>query len=117
MNVPVETKPVLWGALGGAVALVIAGFGWGGWMTSGKADAAAMMLVDSAVVEALAPVCVAKFRRDAAADANLAELKKLSSWSRGDFITKGGWATVADSTATAHLSSVARACGEVLTKA
>ena len=117
MNIPIETKPALWGAVGGAVALAIVGFNWGGWMTGGKAEAAASMRVDSAVVEALAPVCVAKFRRDAAFDSNLEALKKIDSWSQGDFIEKGGWATVVDSTATAQMSSVARACGELLTKA
>jgi len=116
MNIPVETKPALWGAVGGAVVLAIVGFSWGGWMTGGKAEAAASMRVDTAVVDALAPVCVAKFRRDAAADANLAALNKVDSWSRGDFIEKGGWATVADSKATAQLSTVARVCGEILTK-
>jgi hypothetical protein len=117
MNIPVETKPALWGAVGGAVALAIVGFSWGGWVTGGKADAAASMRVDSAVVDALVPVCVAKFRRDAAVDANLAALKKVDAWSQGDFIEKGGWATVADSKATPQMSSVARACGEFLTKA
>jgi hypothetical protein len=68
-------------------------------------------------VPEMTPVCVAKFRRDAAADANLAALKKVDSWSQGEFIEKGGWATVADSKATAQMSSVAKACGEVLTKA
>lgn len=86
-------------------------------MTGGKADATASMRVDSAVVNALAPVCVAKFRRDAAADANLVALNKIDSWSRGEFIEKGGWATVADAKATTQQSSVARACGEILTKA
>ena len=117
MNIPVETKPVLWGAVGGAVALAIVGFSWGGWMTGGKADAAASMRADSAVVDALVPVCVAKFRRDAAVDANLVALKKVDSWSQGDFIEKGGWATVVDSKATARMSLVAKACGEFLTKA
>lgn len=116
MNIPVQTKPALWGVAGGAAALAIVGFGWGGWMTSAKAEAAASMRVDSAVVEALAPVCVAKFRRDAAVDANLVALRKADSWSQGDFIEKGGWATVADSKATSQLSSVAKACGEILTK-
>jgi len=117
MNIPVETKPVLWGAVGGAVALAIVGFSWGGWMTGGKADAAASMRADSAVVDALVPVCVAKFRRDAAVDANLVALKKVDSWSQGDFIEKGGWATVVGSKVTAQMSSVAKACGEFLTKA
>lgn len=115
MNIPVEMKPALWGAVGGAVALAIVGFSWGGWMTSSKADQLASARVDAAVVDALVPVCVAKFRRSADVDANLVELKKIDSWSQGDFIEKGGWATVADSKATVQDSSVARACAERLT--
>jgi alpha/beta superfamily hydrolase len=117
MNIPIETKPALWGAVGDAVVLAIVGFSWGGWVTGGKAESAAAIRADTAVVAALAPVCVAKFRRDAAVDANLEALKKIDSWSQGDFIEKGGWATVADSTVTAQVSTVARACGEILTKA
>lgn len=116
MNVPIETKPALWGAAGGAVVLAIVGFSFGGWVTSGKAEAATATRVDAAVVDALVPVCVAKFRRDAAVDANLVALKKIDSWSQGDFIAKGGWATVTGSPVTSHLSTVARACGEALAK-
>jgi hypothetical protein len=116
MNIPIETKPALWGAAAGAVALAIVGFNWGGWMTGTSAQAAASLSADSAVVAALAPVCVAKFRRDAAADANLLALKETDSWAQGDFIEKGGWATVADSKAIAQRSSVARTCGEILTR-
>ncbi|WP_298828007.1 hypothetical protein [uncultured Piscinibacter sp.] len=116
MNIPVETKPALWGAVGGAILLAIVGFSWGGWLTAGKAEAAASMRADAAVVDALAPVCAAKFRRDSAVQANLEALKKTDSWSQAEFIEKGGWATVADSSATAQVSSVARACAELLTK-
>jgi len=86
-------------------------------MTRGKTESAASTQADSAVIEALALVCVAKFRRDAEVDANLVALKEVDAWSQGDFIDKGGWASVADSKATAQLSSVARVCGEILTKA
>lgn len=117
MNIPIETKPALWGAVAGAVVLAIAGFSWGGWLTAGKAEAAASMRADAAVVDALAPVCVAKFRRDAAVATNLEALKKVDSWSQGEFIEKGGWATVAESKATTPTSSVAKACAELLNKA
>ncbi len=117
MKIPVETKPALWGAVGGAVALAIVGFSWGGWTTSHKAEAASSVRVDNAVIAALAPVCVAKFRRDADVVANLEALKKIDPWSLGDFIEKGGWATVADTKATSQQYLVARACGEILTKA
>ncbi len=41
MNIPIETKPALWGAAGGAVVLAIVGFSWGGWVTSSTAEAGA----------------------------------------------------------------------------
>jgi hypothetical protein len=57
MNIPVQTEPALWGIAGGALALAIVGFSWGGWTTAGKADSTTKALVDTAVVSALAPVC------------------------------------------------------------
>lgn len=116
MNIPVQIKPALWGAAGGALLVAALGFSWGGWMTRGAAESTMSTRVDAAVIEALAPVCVAKFRRDSAVDANLIALKKVDSWSQGSFIEKGGWATVVDSKATSQLSSVAKACGEILSK-
>ena len=62
MKTPVETKPAVWGAIGGAVALAIVGFNWGGWVTAGKAEADAAKRTNDAVVVALAPVCVDKFQ-------------------------------------------------------
>jgi len=117
MKIPVETTPALWGAAGGALLLAIIGFGWGGWVTGSKAETTASLRADAAVVEALAPVCVAKFRRDAAVNANLIALKKVDTWSQADFVEKGGWAMVNDSKATAQVSAVARACAEILNKA
>ena len=117
MNGPIETKPALWGAAGGAVATAIVGFGWGRRTTNSKAEEAASTRVKVKVVEAFAPGCVAKFRRDAAVDASLVALKEVDSWSQGDFIEKGGSATVADSNVTAQASSVARTCNQLLSKA
>src|SRR5258706_5502001 len=94
MKLPVETKPALWGIAGGAVALAIVGFTWGGWITGGKAETTTLIRVDDAVVLALAPVCVEKFQRGADAVANLATLRKVETWSQGDFVEKGGWAAV-----------------------
>ena len=71
MKIPVETKPALWGAAGGTIALAIAGFTWGGCVTGSKAEADATHRANSAVVVALAPVCVEKFKHAAGASANL----------------------------------------------
>jgi hypothetical protein len=115
MKFPIETKPALWGFACGAAALSIAGFSWGGWMTAGKAEIAASNRADAAVVAALAPVCAERFQRAGEVVANLAALKKVETWSQGDFIEKGGWATAAGAKPTAQQSSVAKACAELLT--
>lgn len=114
MNVPIETKPALWGMAGGAVALAIVGFTWGGWTTGGKADATARMRVNDAVVGALAPVCVEKFQRGGDASANLIALRKVDTWSQGEFVEKGGWAAVPGTNSAERTSAVAKACAILL---
>lgn len=114
MKIPIETKPALWGVAGGAVALAIVGFTWGGWITGGKAESTALIRVNDAVVLALAPVCVDKFQRAADAKTNLAELKKVETWSQGDFVEKGGWATVPGTNSAERVSAVAKACAVLL---
>jgi hypothetical protein len=114
MNIPIETKPALWGIAGGAVALAVVGFTWGGWVTGGKAETTALLRVNDAVVVALAPVCVDKFQRAGDASANLATLKKVDTWSQGDFVEKGGWATVPGTNSSERVSAVAKACAVLL---
>ncbi len=114
MKIPVETKPAFWGVAGGAVALAIVGFGWGGWVTGGKAEAAANERAHTAVITALAPICVENFRQASDVSANLAALKKVDSWQQGAFVEKGGWAKVPGSNAPDQLSAVARACAVLL---
>ena len=114
MKIPAETKPALWGIVGGAVAMAIVGFSWGGWVTGGRAATDARDKADAAVVVALAPVCVEKFRNAGDVSANLAALKKVDSWSQGEFVEKGGWATVPGSNSPEQLSAVAKACAALL---
>jgi hypothetical protein len=112
MQIPPEVKPTCWGAVGGAVALAVVGFTWGGWTTAGTAEAQAKQRADRAVVGALTPICVDKFTKQADASANLVELRKISTWQQGSFVEKGGWATMPGSTAPD--SAVAKACAEML---
>jgi alpha/beta superfamily hydrolase len=117
MNISNETKatmrPALWGAAAGAIALAIVGFSWGGWVTAGTAEALAKNRVATAVVAALTPICVEKFRLAADAPANLAEMKKAAYvWDQSKFVEKGGWATMPGTTE--PNSAVARACAETL---
>jgi hypothetical protein len=114
MKFPVETKPALGGIAGGALALAIVGFTWGGWVTGGKAKTAALQGADAAVIVALAPVCVDKFQHAGDVSANLAALKKVDSWSQGAFVEKGGWATLPGSNSPEQVSAVAKACALLL---
>ena len=93
MEAPTQLKPALWGAVGGAVALAVVGFTWGGWVTGGKADVLARQQVQAALVEVLAPMCVEKFNRAENAPARLVEFKKMtSSWDRERFVRENDWA-------------------------
>jgi alpha/beta superfamily hydrolase len=114
MKIPVETVPVLWGIAGGAIALAIVGFTWGGWITGGQAATTALVRVNDAVVVALAPVCVDKFQRARDAPANLAAFKNAARWSQADFVEKGGWATVPGTHSADRVSAVAKACALLL---
>jgi hypothetical protein len=114
MKIPTETKPALWGVAVGAAAVAIVGFTWGGWVTGGKAETDASQRANAAVVTALAPVCVEKFQHAAGVSANLTALKKVDSWSQGDFVEKGGWAAVPGSNSPEQVSAVAKACALLL---
>lgn len=113
MNIPVETKPALWGFAGGAIVAMIVGFTWGGWVTGSKAEADATQRSTAAAVAALAPVCAERFKEAADVSANTAALKKVDSWSQGDYVEKGGWATIPGSKAD-QTSAVAKACAALL---
>jgi hypothetical protein len=117
MDISKETKAtarsVLWGAAAGAIALAIVGFSWGGWMTGGAAETLATNRAATAVLVALTPICVDRFRQAADASANLAEMKKAAYVrEQSKFVEKGGWATMPGSTE--PNSAVARACAESL---
>jgi hypothetical protein len=103
----------LQGAAAGAVVTMIVGFNWGGWTLGSTVEKVAKERAGSAVVAALAPICVDKFRQMDIATANLSELNKINyDWDRGTFVEKGGWATMPG--AASADSAVARACAEML---
>ena len=103
---------LLQGAFVGFVATVVIGFGWGGWTLGSTAKQMADKNAGAAVVAVLAPMCADKFRHGADATANMAELKKVSSWMQDSYIEKGGWATFPGSK-TAN-DGVADACANAL---
>ena len=106
-------KRLLQGAAAGAVATIFVGFYWGGWSLGSTANKLAAEQADTAVVAALTPICVAKFLQNSDAKANLATLRKISlNWEQGDYLEKGGWATLPGATSPDY--HLARACAEKL---
>ena len=104
---------LLQGAAAGAIASMVIGFSWGGWMTGSTANRLAAERADTAIVAALTPVCVEKFLQNSDAKANLAILQKISSnWEQGQYLEKGGWVTQPGATSSDY--HLARACAEKL---
>jgi hypothetical protein len=114
-KLPEQTSPFLWGAAAGAVVLAIIGFNWGGWVTGGTAERLAGARADAAIVSSLVPICVTQFQASPEARARLVALKAVDSWNQGDYVSKGGWATMPGSSAEPN-RQVAAACAEALTK-
>ena len=94
--------------------MTIAGFSWGGWVTNGKFETMSSQRATDAVVGALAPICAANFRRATEVASNTATLKKTDSWSQGEFVEKGGWATLPGAANAERASAVAKACAALL---
>ena len=96
MTLPEWFKPAVWGGIVGAAAVAVVGFGAGWIVTSGSAQEMATVQGEKAVLAALTPICVAQFKGQAPEmrTTQLAALKGESSWERGDFVEKQGWATM-----------------------
>ena len=87
-------KPFVWGMVVGAIVLLIVIFSAGWVVTSSSAQAKAEEMAEEAVVNRLAPICVAQFLQDPKWEERLKELKEKDSWERGDYVKKTGWATM-----------------------
>lgn len=98
----------IWGLIGGAVIAMILGFMWGGWTTASTAQA----MSQKAVVASQAAICVAQFVKQPNHERKLKELGEVSSWSRHEFIEKGGWDKMPGQDKASP--EVARACAEGL---
>ena len=110
MQVPASVKPAIWGAIGGAVAAIVIGFSWGGWVTGRTAGTMATTSAQDATVLALTPLCVAKAEQQ---PEQLVLLKK-ETWGRGDFVIKAGWVANVNEK---YRSAVASACASTLVEA
>ena len=94
MKVPTWVKPGIWGAIVGAIAIMILGFWQMGWTTAGTAHRMALDRADSEVAAALVPFCVANAERDPD-QTKLAKVRaEQSGYSRSQLISASGWATL-----------------------
>jgi hypothetical protein len=85
---------VFWSCVASIILTIVVGFAWGGWVTGGSAQKTAEVMAKDAVVQRLVPMCVAQFNQDLGKDQKLTELKDTSTWQRGDYVEKQGWATM-----------------------
>jgi hypothetical protein len=112
MAMKVETaakiKYGVWGLICGGVITMIVGFAWGGWTTSSTTQT----MNQEAVLASQSAVCVAQFTKQPNYDAKLKEFGELSSWTRTEFIEKGGWDKMPGQDKAG--STVARACADGL---
>jgi hypothetical protein len=103
----------LWGIPLGATAAVIVGLSMGWIVSNAKANVMANERVETALVAAMAPVCVNRFRDAEGYAANLVALKGITaSWERRDYVVKGKWANIGSDTNYAFAS----ACAEALSR-
>jgi hypothetical protein len=114
MQVPVWIKPAVWGAVIGAVGIMIIGFSWMGWTLNSTHQRLATERSESAVSAALAPFCVSSYLKQPDAAKKLALLREDNSWAQREAIEKGGWATMPGGTE--PTSGVADACAAALLK-
>ena len=109
-------KRLLQGAAAGAIATIIIGFSWGGWMLGSTAKKLATDETRSAVVTIAAPACAEHFVNKAN-DEKWAEYQKVDTWRRDTFIKEAGYTTVTGLVNDYSTSSaIADACVKALNK-
>ena len=101
-----KIKYGVWGLVCGAVIAMIIGFGWGGWSTASSTQ----KMTENALLKSQTAICVAQFMADPAHEETLAQLGKIDSWKRYEFIEKGGWDKMPGQEDAGY--GVARACAD-----
>ncbi|WP_417248621.1 hypothetical protein [Celeribacter sp.] len=93
MTFPEWTKPGIYGAVVGAIAITVFGFNWGGWTTHTKSQALAAEMSENEVTMAMVPVCMDMAATDPERIGKLAALRDLSGFDRRNAMMETGWAT------------------------
>ena len=108
MTTPQWIKPMAWGIIGGAIAAIVIGFAWGGWVTGGTAGQMQSDSAEAAIVQGFAPLCVAKAELE---PDQLVALKAESAYRRSEFVIKAGWVDNVNET---YQTAVAKVCAVTL---
>jgi hypothetical protein len=78
-----------------AVATMIVGFSWGGWVTGGTSQAQAKVAGDMSRSELASVICMDRFNAAPDKAAQLVALKALAdNYKKREFVEAGGWATM-----------------------
>jgi hypothetical protein len=91
-----------------AIAAIIVGFAWGGWVTGGTAGLMEAASAEAAVVQAFTPLCVAKAEQQ---PEKLVFLEEENRYQRDDFLIEAGWV---DNVSGEYRTNVATACASTL---
>jgi hypothetical protein len=104
---------LVWACVATAVATIVVGFNWGGWVTGGSSLQAATAAGKTARGELASAICVERFKAAPDATGKLTEFKALlDSYKKRQFIETGGWAFMPGQTSVD--SSVAESCSAAL---
>jgi hypothetical protein len=104
-----------WSTVGVIVVVLIVGFTWGGWVTSGTAAERAADAADQARAELAANICVHRYLAAPDAGTQLTAFKDASSYKRDDILEEGGWVTLAG--ADEPIDGAASLCADKLAEA
>ena len=89
-----KIKIGVWGVILGAILAMVIGFVWGGWVLGDSSLKMGEEMARNAVVERMAPICVAQFNQDPERDEKLKKFKGIEAWKRDQYVKDQGWATM-----------------------
>jgi len=100
-NARLTKATAFWIVFGAVILTVYMGFSKAGWVTSATASQMAATTSKDAIIERLAPICVAQVNQDPLKEQKLAELVELTTTTkRANYIKEQGWAIMPGETAT-----------------
>jgi len=104
-------KPALFGLVGGAIAAIVVGFVWGGWVTGGTAAKMEKASAKEAIAQTFTPLCVANAEKE---PDKVKRMLEKSTWNQDNFVVEAGWV---DNVAEDYRRTVAVSCAAALKEA